>query len=183
MEQKDLKEFTIFMSILQETFSPDKPISKERMKIYFDTLKDIPIANIGLGVEELKNNKMYPIFPLPAEIRKAAGFAEEDVLDLRALEAFREAESFLCYRGIDIPRKPPLSDPYIEKAIRLCFGGWESFGRGDSDDVWERKHFVEVYKKLIQTDKRDNLLSQGEILKQIKENRESMKTIEEAKKG
>ena len=38
MESKDFDAFGVFMSILQETFSPEKPISKERTKIYFEIL-------------------------------------------------------------------------------------------------------------------------------------------------
>jgi len=180
MNPNDFKRFGVFMSILQETFSPDKPISKQRTKIYFETLSDIPIENIELGVKELRNKKTFPIFPVPAEIRKAAGFADEDILDLRALEAFRETERFLPHHALG--EKLPISDPYLEKAVVLCFGSWEALRNTDpGNETWDRKYFVEVYKKLIQADKRDKLLSTAELMKQLEENREKMKTLEEKK--
>ena len=181
MKTEDLKKFGIFLSVLQETFSPDKPISKERTKIYFEILKDIPIENIELGMKALMKKKKYPIFPLPREIREAAGFVEEDDLELKALEAFREACTLVC--GYSQPEdKPESKDSLIEKAIYLCFGGWENFAETDpKNESWDRKQFVEIYKKLVQVDQREKLLSQAEIMKQLKENRGEMRTLEEEK--
>lgn len=181
MNPEDFDRFTVFMSILQETFSPEKPVSKERTKIYFEALKDIPIENIELGVKELMKKKKYPIFPLPKEIREAAGFVEDDDLELKALEAFRDACDLVC--GYSQPEdKPESKDPLIEKAIHLCFGGWENFAETDpKNENWDRKQFVEIYKKLFQADQRDKLLSEAEIMKQLKENREKIKTLEEKK--
>ena len=101
MNPEDFKSFGVFMSVLQETFSPDKPISKERTKIYFETLKDIPIENIELGIKELMRKKKWSIFPLPVEIREAAGFVEEDDLELSALKAFREACDLVHYFALE----------------------------------------------------------------------------------
>jgi len=180
MNPEDFKRFGVFMLGLQETFSPDKPISKQRTKIYFEVLKDIPIENIELGIEELMKKKKYPLFPLPREIREAAGFVEEDALELSALTAFREACDLVHYFALEKELHP--KDPYVNEAIYLCFGGWENFTRTDpKNDAFDRKHFVEVYKRLLASDKREKLLSQGEILKQIQGNREKMKTLEEKK--
>lgn len=181
MNPNDFDKFGIFMSILQETFSPDKPISKERTKIYFEILADIPIENIELGVKELMKTKRYPIFPLPREIRKAAGFDDEDDLDIIALQAFREACDFAYSYG-QKEAKSKHNDPVAEEAIRLCFGGWEYFQDTDpKNETWDRKNFVEIYKKLALVDKRDKLLSAATIMKQLKENRESIKTLEDKK--
>lgn len=181
MKQEDLKAFGVLMSVLQETFCPDKPISKERTKIYFRILKDIPIENIELGIEKLMKKKRYPLFPLPVEMREAAGFVEEDDLELKALEAFREACDLVYPHG-EPGVEPESKDPHINKTIYLCFGGWNNFAETDpKNENWDRKHFVEIYKKLIQVDQKDKLLSQAEIMKQLKENRKEMKTIEEKK--
>jgi len=181
MNPDDFKRFGVFMSILQETFSPDKPISKERTKIYFEILSDIPIENIELGMKGLMKKKKYPIFPLPREIREAAGFVENDDLELKALGAFQDACGFV-YTYSQSEAKKEHEDPIIEEAIRLCFGGWKSFQETDpKDENWDRKNFIEIYKKLFQVDKRDKLLSEAEIMKQLKENRESMKTLEDKK--
>lgn len=181
MNPDDFDKFGVFMSILQETFSPDKPISRERTKVYFDVLADIPIENIELAVKELMKVKKYPIFPLPKEIREAAGFVDEDNLDLKALVAFREACSFAYTYGQKEAR-PEHDNPIIEETIRLCFGGWEYFQDTDpKNETWDRKNFVEVYKNLAQVSKRDKLLSAAKIMKQLKENRESIKTLEEKK--
>jgi len=180
MKQEDLKRFGVLMSVLQETFSPEKPISKERTKIYFEILKDIPIENIELGIQKLMKKKRYPIFPLPVEIREAAGFVEEDDLELNALEAFREACALIY--SYQPGMKLISENPHIDRTIYLCFGGWESFAETDpKNEAWDRKHFVEIYKKILLVDQKEKLLSQAEIMKQLRENRDKMKTIEEKK--
>ena len=180
MKPEDFGRFGVFMSILQETFSPDKPISKERTKIYFEILSDIPIENIELGMKGLMKKKKYPIFPLPREIREAAGFVENDDFELKALEAFREACDLV--RTYEPGQTLEPKDPFIKEAIYLCFGGWENFQETDpKNENWDRKQFVEIYTKLFQVDQRDKLLSEAEIIKQLKENRESIKTLEDKK--
>ncbi|GAF86801.1 unnamed protein product, partial [marine sediment metagenome] len=87
MKHEDFDGFGIFMSMLQETFSPDKPISKERTKVYFEILSDIPIENIELSVKEIMKKRQYPTFPLPKDIREAAGFDFDDQIELKALGA------------------------------------------------------------------------------------------------
>jgi len=181
MKHEDFDAFGIFMSMLQETFSPDKPISRERTKVYFEILSDIPIENIELGVKQLMKTRQYPTFPLPKDIREAAGFEIGDHIELRALGAFREACE-LAYPARQPGYKIEPEDPLIEKTIHLCFGGWENFAETDpKNETWDRKHFVEIYKNLFQLGKNDELLSQAEIMKQLKENREDMKTLEEKK--
>ncbi|MCK5127957.1 MAG: hypothetical protein KAR42_16990 [candidate division Zixibacteria bacterium] len=181
MEPKNLKEFGVFMSLLQETFSPDKPISDKRTEIYFEILSDIPFENIELGFKDLMNKKRYPIFPLPSEIRKAAGFDEEEDIDVKALEAFREACDFVIRYGRP-EAKCERRDPLIEETIRLCFGSWEYFADTDpKNETWDRKQFLEIYKKLFQSEQRDSLLRSAKLMKELKENRENMKTLEEKK--
>ena len=181
MEPKDLKEFGVFMSLLQETFSQDKPISDKKTEIYFEILSDIPMENMELGFKDLMNKKRYPIFPLPSEIRKAAGFDEEEDVDIKALEAFREACDLVHTLGQPGYKIEP-EDPLIEETIRLCFGGWEFFADTDpKNETWDRKQFLEIYKKLFQSGQRDSLLSAAKLMKELKENRESMKTLEEKK--
>ena len=181
MNPDDFDKFGIFMSILQETFSPDKPISKERTKIYFEILADIPIENIELGVKELMKIKRYPIFPLPREIRKAAGFDDEDDLDIKALQAFREACDFAYSYG-QAEARAEHDNPIIEETIRLCFGGWKYFQDTDpKNETWDRKNFVEIYKNLALQGKRDKLLSAAQLIKELKENRADMKTLERKK--
>lgn len=181
MDKSDIKRFGILMSILQETFSPDKPISKERTKIYFEIFSDIPIENMELGIKDLMKTKVYPVFPLPSEIRKATGFDEEEDIDVKALKAWREACGFVYSYGQSSP-KSEHENPLIEEAVRLCFGSWEYFKETDpKNENWDRKNFVEAYKKLFQAKKKEKLLSAAEIMKQLKENRESMKTLEDKK--
>lgn len=180
MDKSDLKQFGVLLSILQETFSADKPISKERTKIYFEILSDIPIENIELGMKELMKKKKYPIFPLPKEIREAAGFIEDDDLELTALRAFREACDLV--QEFPIQNKVLPKDPHVNETIRLCFGGWDNFTYTDpKNENWDRKHFVEIYKKLFQLGQRDKLLSEAKVMKELGENREKMKTLEDKK--
>lgn len=181
MKTEDLKKFVDLMSMLQTIFSPEKPISKERGVMYFDLLSDIPIENLELGIKELMKKRQYPTFPLPKEIREAAGFNFDDHIELRALGAFREACD-LIYPVRQPGYKIEPKDPLVEKTINLCFGGWEYFSETDpKNETWDRKHFIEVYKNLFQLGKKDELLSQAEIMKKLKENRESIKTLEEKK--
>lgn len=181
MKHEDFDAFGVFMSMLQETFSPDKPISKERTKIYFEILSDISIESLELAIKDLMKTRQYPTFPLPREIREAAGFNLDDHIELRALGAFRQACE-LVYPARDPGHKIEAEDLLIEKTIYLCFGGWDHFADTDpKDETWDRKHFVEIYKNLFQLGKKDELLSQAEIMKQLKENREDMKTLEEKK--
>ncbi len=182
MDKSDLKQFGVFMSILQETFSPDKPISKERTKIYFDILSDIPIESIELSVKQLMKTKKYPIFPLPKEIREAAGFFEDSNLELKSLEAFRLACDF-AYTFGQSKLLDKHEDPLIEETIRLCFGGWRPFQNTDpQNENWDRKNFVEIYTKLSLLNQRDKLLSEAKIMKELRENREKIKTLEEKNK-
>ncbi len=181
MEPKDLRKFGAFMSLLQETFSQDKPISDKKTEIYFEILSDIPIENMELGFKDLMNKKKYPIFPLPSEIRKAAGFDEEEDVDVKALGAFREACDFVFTYGRP-EAKHEHENPLIEETIRLCFGGWEFFADTDpKNETWDRKQFLEIYKKLFQTRQRDKLLSAAQLIKELKENRVNMKTLEDKK--
>ena len=181
MKSKDLKEFGIFMSLLQETFSQDKPISDKKTEIYFEILSDIPFENMELGFKDLMNKKRYPIFTVPSEIRKAAGFDEEEDIDIKALEAFRGACDFVLTYGRPEAKREH-EDLLIKETIRLCFGGWEHFADTDpKNETWDRKQFLEIYKKLFQTKQREKLLSKAELMKELKENRESMKTLEEKK--
>jgi len=185
MDQADLKRFGVLLSILQETFSPDKPFSKQRTKIYFEILKDIPIENMELAVKELMKRKRYPVFPLPSEIRKAAGFDEEEDIELKALEAFQDACGFAYSYGQEramTGKGEQHEDPIVEETIRLCFGGWEYFQDTDpKNETWDKKNFIEIYKKLFQVKQRDKLLSQAEVMKQLRENRKEIKTLEEEK--
>lgn len=181
MLPKDLKEFGVFMSVLQETFSQDKPISDKKTEIYFEILSDIPIENMELGFKDLMNKKKYPIFPLPSEIRKAAGFDEEEDIDIKALEAFREACDFVFTYKLP-EAKHEHEDPLIEETIRLCFGGWEYFAETDpKNETWDRKQFLEIYKKLFQSGQRDSLLRAAKLMKELQENRDKIKTLEEKK--
>ncbi len=181
MEPKNLKEFGIFMSLLQETFSQDKPISDKKTEIYFEILSDIPMENMELGFKQLMNKKRYPIFPLPSEIRKAAGFDEEEDIDVKALTAFREACNFVFKYG-QPDAKREHNNPLIQETIRLCFGGWEFFADTDpKNETWDRKQFLEIYKKLFQAGQRDKLLSAAQLIKELKGNRADMKTLEDKK--
>ena len=74
------------------------------------------------------------------------------------------------------------NNPLIQETIRLCFGGWEFFADTDpKNETWDRKQFLEIYKKLFQAGQRDKLLSAAQLIKELKGNRENMKTLEDKK--
>lgn len=140
MKPKDLEEFTGLLGIMQEAFIPDKPVSKERAKIYFDFLQDLPLEKIKLAVKHIIRTKRISTLPTIGEIR---GFIVKDIEEL-ALEAWyktiRAVEEVGIYVSVEF------EDRVIHSVIDNEFSGWERFcNLRREDEPWDRKRFLQSY--------------------------------------
>ena len=134
MKQNDLKDFSVLMAALEEMFS-DIPISRERVGLYFNLLKDLEMELVREGVIKVLLTRRYHKLPKPAEIRDAALGAIED----KALLAWNEVIS-RSWTG----DKPKFEDPIVDEVITKAFGGWTAFM--NENHPGDRRHFLECYR-------------------------------------
>ena len=134
MRQEDLKEFSVMMATLEEMFS-DVPISKEKVALYFNLLKDLKIEQIRGGILKVLMTRRYHNLPKVAEIRDAALGAIED----KAILAWNEVMS-RSWGATD----PKFEDPIVKEVIDKAFGGWTAFL--SENHPGDRKHFLECYR-------------------------------------
>lgn len=134
MKQNDLKDFSVLMAALEEMFS-DVPISRERVGLYFNLLRDIEIELIREGVIKVLMTRKYNGLPKPAEIRDAALGAIED----KALLGWNEIVS--RHWGMEHPK---FEDPIVNEVITKAFGGWTAYL--NEDHPGDRKHFIDCYR-------------------------------------
>lgn len=171
MTNDDKPAFARMMALLQEVFVPDKPISKEKVRLYFELLSSHAIDDVCKAAEKIIKTKRYATFPLPAEFSEALGEGtDEGKLEIRALAAWECACSRFDFRqcGAD--------DPLLNEAIRITFGGWERFGQTNPDrEAIDRKHFLECFKALAEKEEPPEICTS--MLKQLSANRELVKAI------
>jgi len=137
MNQNELERFTALMGIMQEAFIPEKPLSKERIKIYFDYLKDLSIDDIEKSTHHILNVKKIPTFPTIGEIR---GYIEVSMED-KALENWH-----LGMNNLDSYVSVKFEDPVVHSVIEYEFGGWEKFcNLCIKDEAWDKRRFIQAY--------------------------------------
>lgn len=134
MRKNDLKDFSVLMAALEEVFS-DIPISRERVGLYFNLLKDLKMECIREGVIKILMTRRYHNLPKPAEIRDAALGAIED----RAILAWNEVVSRSWGAA-----EPKFEDPTVKEIIDKAFGGWTAFL--NENHPGDRRHFLECYR-------------------------------------
>jgi len=134
MKQNDLKDFSVLMAALEEIFS-DVPISRERVGLYFNLLKDLKMEQIREGVLKVLMTRKYNGLPKPADIRDAALGAIED----RALLAWNEIISRSW--GMEYPK---FKDPIVKEVLDKAFGGWTAFM--NENHPGDRRHFLDCYR-------------------------------------
>lgn len=171
MTNNDKPAFAQVMALLQEVFVPDKPISKEKVRLYFEILLPHEIGDVCRAAEKIIKTKRYATFPLPAEFREALGEGtDEGKLEIRALAAWEYA----CARYDG--RQGGVDDPLLDEAIRIAFGGWARFGQTDPDrEAIDRKHFLDCFKALAEREVHDGI--ETSMLNQLAANRERVKAI------
>lgn len=141
MQSDDYKKFAIFIAMLGTAFG-EKGIIPAKIELYWEYLKDISIEDIQRATGLLIKTRKYSSIPTIAEIREAALGRDEDI-ETAAVEAWGCA-LYAVGRG-----KFPTGNPLIEEAVKTAFGGWEEFGRGDTDqNMADRAHFLRVFKGL-----------------------------------
>lgn len=136
MNHNDLKRFSILIAVLQETFIPNKPLSKERIQIYFDFLSDLSITQIEGAVSYIIKNKIIPTFPTIGEIRTATLGSMEH----KAVKAWGE----LLKNTYNINKE--FKDSLVPKVAKIAFGRLENFYEGDPrNEMADRAHFIKTY--------------------------------------
>lgn len=139
----DKKKFSVYMALLGTAFG-DKGISPERIDVYYEHLRDIPVDLLGRAVQTILKTRKFSSVPTIAEIREAA-FGREDEIEAAAVKAWGEA----CH---SVERGQYLADSIVGEAVRVSFGGWEQFGQTDPENgVADRAHFIRVFKSLAHT--------------------------------
>lgn len=173
MTNNDKLAFAKVMALLQEIFVPGKPISKEKIQIYFEILFPYPIDDICRAAESIIKTKKISTFPLPFEFLVELGEGtREDKIELRALRAWNEA--CLAIHSVEEEHEEPL----LNETVRVAFGGWQRFGETDpKNEAFDRKHFIECFKSLAATDFKRPEELETSILKQLAETRERMKEL------
>ena len=117
------------------------------------------------AADELIRTRKINCLPTIAELREKATNSSDGDLAQRALTAWNEANESLVFGCHS-------ADPMTNEAIRLAFGSWERFGECKPDDEsFDRNHFVKTYKEMARRQANYPLLDEGEIRKQIAENR------------
>lgn len=175
MTDADRLAFAKVMALLQEIFVPGKPISKEKVKIYFEILSPHPIDDICRAAESIIKTKIISTFPLPFEFLAVLGEGtKEDNIELRTLRAWNEACSAIHL--VEDKHEEPL----LNEAVRVAFGGWRRFGETDpKNEAFDRKHFIECFKSLLRTEFKRPEELETSILRQLAETREKIKELEQ----
>jgi len=152
IDDKNTRErFENIMNAFAEVFG--KPTSRIKNRIYFTALEDYPIEEIEKASRQLIKEKRISTFPVPSEITEKMNKSEDELL-LDASKAWNEADR-ISFLG-----KENSNDPILNEVITIAFGSWQNFGQADTNDPFDRKHFIECYKSVIK-DKRLKQLKEG----------------------
>lgn len=151
----DKKRFAKLMVILAEIFTPDKTVSKEKIEVYHESLRRFTIDDIEQAAKRIINTKTFHAFPLPAEFISIIEEGLNSDSEMKGLEAWSEICRHASVMGYF---EPTCSDPLIQHAVDMAFGGLRKFGEHSPDqDPANRKHFLNVYKRLLTREKERRL--------------------------
>lgn len=142
MTPTDGRRFAELMMALGETFR--EPVSDFRAEIYFNALKNLPLAEVETAVQLAIQGKTF--FPKPAELRELVNGNASSEADL-AWAAFQREVTRVGYM-----RTPSLPETTMA-TVRQVFGSWRAacsaLPSPDSDRAPElmgwRKQFVAAY--------------------------------------
>lgn len=146
MENKDYKDFAVLMATMAEVFSLNIP--KTKIELYFKFLKDLPLEDIKVNVDNLIKTRIYTSFPTVAEIRGETGGKED-----KALEAFLSVWNALK-NSIGYESAKFADDPVVHSVIE-CLGGLSYICENwyFEDMQWIEKEFVRLYKQFAKRKK------------------------------
>ena len=143
MEKRDFKEFLRLMAVLQETFTPEKPVSEQKAEIYFNAFADLSVEQFRDASSKIIQTKKFPTFPLPSELREALYGNTEDVA-LLAFEVFRRGGEECGDWASAV-----FDDPLIHATVQHL-GGWSAVCTKTKDEwVWMKKDFVAIYQVFL----------------------------------
>jgi len=139
METEDRKAFAECMMGLQEVFTPEKPISKQKIEIYFRSFADMSIEDFQRACSGVLATKTISTFPLPGELRAVLG-------SNKGLEAWLFARKAVRRYGAGMTVIFP--DKVIHSVIE-AMGGWQVFSWITTQDMpWKQKEFERLYQLL-----------------------------------
>ena len=156
MKKNDIDCFYELMSLIHGAMTPNhKPPSPEVVMLYFNALKEFPFEIIQAAFERVIKEKIISTFPLIGEILAAISTPDENRVQLAAHRAFREVCKAAEYVGF---LETEIQDSFAEEAARIAFGGIEAFAQMPIEqDSFNRKTFVDIYKKLVAEKIREDL--------------------------
>ena len=127
-------------------------ILKEKIVLYWEYLKGIPVGELERAVDEIIYTRKISSLPTVAEIAERASMTSEASLTSQALTAWNRANDLLI-SGI------PAKDEMLSESIRLAFGSWALFGQCDpGQEGYDRNLFVKVYKDVARKKAEERLL-------------------------
>jgi len=172
MDKNDYLNFSKLMALMQEMFVPDKTISKAKVSVYFDLLKDLNIEDISIATEAIIREKKYPVFPLIGEIREMISGRTEDNIDLEAQVAWGTLLKICDRMGFD---EPVVNDPILSRAIKTAFGSVKRFGELPPEmEATDRKHFISCYKRIAIRERSEGGQLESTLIKALLENRRQL---------
>jgi len=160
------KEFGGLMAMLRASFTRDE-MTAESVAVYYGFLKHIPAGDLRAAVNHLISTKISPVFPTVAEIKLLAEGKAKMEVQAGAMEAWNKANAAL------IAGPAYQTDPIVNAAIKLAFGGWAGFGNLDPEDTFARHRFSEAYQIIVTDDQR-----LGEI-KRLAEDKKALAALTE----
>jgi len=169
MNKNDKNSFAELMAAL--SLSTSKEVSKEKIDLYFNFLKDLSIKDIKMAIENIVRTDQYSAFPTIGKIRSFIEGEDEEKLEHEANAAW----SKVCKLAWNVCDEWEKSGDYmLDESIRIAFGSWKHFGETDPNfEGPDRKHFLSCYKGIARREKRNQLQS-GDIKKELIENRKKL---------
>lgn len=132
MNSTDGKRFLELVTMLGEVY--DKPVSKERLTIWFKVLSDYSIEEVErAAIAHMRESRFMPT---PADLIDRMRPNLADTAELAWVEVPKLLRN---------SRAAKSSDPITEKVIQ-DMGGWSTLGQKSSAElVWVQKAFVDRY--------------------------------------
>lgn len=146
------------LALLQLAYPQD--MSKDRLKLYVEMLKDIPPELLAVAVTYCINNCTFP--PSIAELRKAAQKGSDTAKDDTAADAWGRVQKAIA--SVGYTGRPDLSDdPVLAKVVKQF--GWPEICKTPADDTAIlRAQFRKAYEQTQERMKdRDKFQQAGQI--------------------
>ena len=147
----NIKDFAKAMAGLQEVFTPEKPLSKEKVEIYYQIFKKWTIEEFNNACFSLLKTKKISTFPLPAEIEEAKqGVLDDNTKAVLAYDKFTRGKA-----RTGIYESVVFDDKNIHAVVQ-SMGGWHDVCL-ITEDEWrfKRKEFLDLYKALSKNPRTD----------------------------